>query len=152
MADKTSSTMTIAVPRPVIMAVIADFAGYPDWADGVRSAQVLGIGPDGRPSLVRFSLDVGVIKDSYVLAYTWTGDERVEWQLEERGSMVSEMSGAYQLDERDGGTAVTYELAVGLAVPMIGMLKRRAEKTIIDTALKGLRGRAEQAPAPGDIR
>jgi hypothetical protein len=26
---------------------------------------------------------------------------------------------------------------------MIGMLKRRAEKTIIDTALKGLKSRAE---------
>jgi hypothetical protein len=28
---------------------------------------------------------------------------------------------------------------------MIGMLKRRAEKTIIDTALKGLKSRAEAA-------
>jgi hypothetical protein len=32
---------------------------------------------------------------------------------------------------------------VGTRVPMIGMLKRRAEKTIIETALKGLRTRAE---------
>ena len=41
------------------------------------------------------------------------------------------------------GTEVTYDLAVGIKVPMIGMLKRRAEKTIIDTALKGLKSRAE---------
>ncbi|SRR6266487_1866867 len=151
MADKTNSTMTIDVPRPVIMAVIADFAAYPGWATGVRSADILSSDPDGRPSRVRFVLDAGVIKDSYVLAYSWDGDQRVEWQLAERGSVISEMSGAYALDERDGGTTVTYELAVGLAVPMIGMLKRRAEKTIIDTALKGLRGRAEQAAA-GDVR
>jgi hypothetical protein len=152
MADKTSSTMTIDVPRPVIMAVIADFSAYPEWASGVRSAEVVQPGPGVRPEQVRFTLDAGIIKDSYVLAYSWDGDERVRWELAERGSMISEMSGAYLLDEQGGGTKVTYELAVGLAVPMIGILKRRAEKTIIDTALKGLRSRAEKLADAGDDR
>ena len=145
MADKTSSTMTIEAPRPVIMAVIADFSAYPQWASGVRSAEILNTGPDGRAERVRFTIDAGVIKDSYVLGYTWQGDEQVRWNLVERGSAVSEMSGAYRLDQADDATKVTYELAVGLAIPMIGMLKRRAEKTIIDTALKGLRSRVQQA-------
>lgn len=136
--------MTIDVPGPVIMAVIADFAAYPQWATGVRTADVLQIGSDGRAELVRFSIDAGVIKDTYALRYAWQGDEQVRWELAERGSAVSEMSGAYLLDDAGGTTKVTYQLAVGLAIPMIGMLKRRAEKTIIDTALKGLRGRAEQ--------
>jgi len=152
MADKTSSTMTIDVPRPVIMAVIADFAAYPEWASGVRSAEVVQQGPAGRPAQVRFTLDAGIIKDSYVLAYSWDGDEQVRWELAARGSMISEMSGAYLLDDQGGGTRVTYELAVGLAVPMIGILKRRAEKTIIDTALKGLRSRAEKLGVTGDGR
>jgi hypothetical protein len=144
MADKTSSTMTIEAPRPVIMAVIADFGAYPQWASGVRSAEVLQTGPDGRAERVRFTIDAGVIKDSYVLGYTWQGDEQVRWDLVERGSAVSEMSGAYRLEQASDATKVTYELAVGLAIPMIGMLKRRAEKTIIDTALKGLRSRVQQ--------
>lgn len=144
MADKTSSTMTIEAPRPVVMAVIADFSAYPQWASGVRSAQILQAGPGGRAERVRFTIDAGVIKDSYVLGYTWHGDEEVRWDLVERGSAVSEMSGAYRLEQAGDATKVTYELAVGLAIPMIGMLKRRAEKTIIDTALKGLRNRVEQ--------
>jgi carbon monoxide dehydrogenase subunit G len=151
-ADKTSSTMTIDVPRPVIMAVIADFAAYPDWASGVRAADVLDTGADGRAERVRFTLDAGVIKDTYVLRYTWQGDEQVRWELDERGSAVAEMSGAYLLDEADDGTKVTYELAVGLAIPMPGILKRRAEKTIIDTALKGLRTRAEKTAESGGAR
>ena len=57
--------------------------------------------------------------------------------------MVSEMSGAYRLADQDGMTEVRYELAVGIRIPMIGMLKRRAEKMIIDAALKGLKSRAE---------
>lgn len=136
--------MTIDVPRRVVMAVIADFAAYPQWASGVRAAEVVLSGPDGRPVQVRFTLDAGIIRDKYVLGYRWRDDE-VRWDLVERGSMISDMSGAYLLeDDSGGGTNVTYELAVGLAVPMIGMMKRRAEKTIIDTALKGLRSRAKE--------
>ena len=40
-------------------------------------------------------------------------------------------------------TEVTYRLAVDVSIPMIGMLKRKAEKIIIDTALKGLKKRVE---------
>ena len=128
------------------MGVIADFGSYPEWATGVRSAEVLEVTPDGRPLRVRFGLDAGVIRDSYVLAYEWDGDAAVRWQLREPGSMVTEMSGAYLLSDDGAGTKVSYELAVGTRVPMIGLLKRRAEKTIIDTALKGLKSRAESIP------
>jgi hypothetical protein len=131
------------------MSVIADFAAYPDWATGVRSAEIISSGADGRPAAVRFELDAGVIRDRYTLAYRWEGDAAVRWDLSQPGSMISEMSGGYLLAGDGGGTRVTYELAVGLRVPMIGMLKRRAEKTIIDTALKGLRSRAEGVPARG---
>src|ERR1700761_9838765 len=117
MADKTSSTMTIDAPKSVIMTVIADFAAYPQWASGVKAADVEGSGDDGRPDKVRFSLDAGIVKDRYLLAYRWQGDDEVRWDLAERGSMISEMSGAYRLTEESGGrTKVIYELAVGLAV------------------------------------
>jgi len=145
MTDKTSSTMTIEAPQPVIMAVIADFAAFPQWATGVRAADVLQTGSDGRAERVRFTVDAGVIKDSYVLGYAWQGDNTVRWNLVERGTAISEMSGAYLLEQAGGATKVTYELTVGLAIPMIGMLKRQAEKRIIDTALKGLRGRVRHA-------
>ena len=32
----------IAAPRVAVMAVIADFAAYPQWASAVRAAEVLG--------------------------------------------------------------------------------------------------------------
>jgi len=146
MADRTSSSIGVLATRPAVMGVIADFGSYPEWATGVRSAEVLEVTPDGRPLRVRFGLDAGVIRDSYVLAYEWDGDAAVRWQLREPGSMVTEMSGAYLLTDDGAGTKVSYELAVGTRVPMIGLLKRRAEKTIIETALKGLKSRAESIP------
>jgi hypothetical protein len=58
------------------------------------------------------------------------------------------MDGAYLLaDQGDGATETTYELSVDVRIPMPGLLKRRAEKTIIDTALKGLKNRVESRPS-----
>ena len=73
----------------------------------------------------------------------------MRWELAEQGSMVTEMSGAYVLADDGPATRVSYELAVGTRVPMLGMIKRRAEKTIIDTALKGLKTRAESVQGAG---
>jgi carbon monoxide dehydrogenase subunit G len=143
MADRTSSSITMSADRGTVMGVIADFAAYPDWATGVRSADVVEPGSDGRPRRVRFALDAGPIRDSYELAYEWDGNAAVRWTLAKAGAMVTDMSGAYVLTEDGAGTKVSYELSVGTRMPMIGMLKRRAEKTIIETALKGLKSRAE---------
>ncbi|HEY2508540.1 MAG TPA: SRPBCC family protein [Streptosporangiaceae bacterium] len=144
MADKTAASIVVTAARSTIMGVISDFAAYPDWATGVRSTEVVQAGLDGgNPEQVRFVLDAGVIKDSYVLAYDWQGDDGVRWNLAEPGTMVTEMSGAYLLTDEGPGTRVRYELAVGTRIGLPGLLRRRAEKGIIDTALKGLRSRAE---------
>ena len=149
MADRTTSSITVAAPRADVMAVIADFPSYPEWASAVRSAEVISHGSDGRASLVRFVLDAGVIKDRYVLAYDWDDDAGVRWDLAEPGSVITGLGGGYLLADAKRGTRVTYDLAVDVRVPMPGMLKRRAEKTIIDTALKGLRDRAEAGKGDG---
>jgi ribosome-associated toxin RatA of RatAB toxin-antitoxin module len=146
MADRTTSSISIAADRAAIMKVIADFGSYPEWAGQVRKAEVLAVGDDGRPASVRFVLDAGVISDEYTLGYEWSGDESVTWHVVEAGRMVSALNGSYRLAEESGGaTRVTYELAVDLKVPMIGMIKRKAEKVIIDTALKGLKKRVESS-------
>ena len=97
---------------------------------------------DGRPERVYFELDASPIKDAYTLSYDWHGEEWVTWTLVE-GKMLKAMDGAYELVARDAGTEVTYRLAVDISIPMIGMLKRKAEKVIVDTALKGLKKRVE---------
>lgn len=143
MADSTTASIAVDAPPAVIMDVISDFAAYPEWASGVRAAEVLERDGAGLASRVRFHLDAGPIKDSYVLGYRWDGTAGVRWDLAEPGSVVSGMAGGYLLADADLGTLVTYDLAVDVRIPMLGMLKRRAEKMIIDTALKGLKERAE---------
>jgi hypothetical protein len=149
MAASTSSHIMIAAPREAVMAVIADFAAYPQWASAVRAAEVLGEAA-GRASQVRFTLDAGVVKDTYVLGYDWDGDAGVRWHLAKPGTVISAMDGGYLLADRGEATEATYELTVDLRIPMPGLLKRRAEKTIIDTALKGLKNRVESRPGDGE--
>ena len=144
MAEQTTSSVLIAADPGAIMAVISDFESYPEWAQGVKSAHVVSVGDiTGRPDEVHFELDASPIKDSYTLAYEWHDEESVHWTLVE-GKMLKAMDGSYELAKRGGGTTeVTYRLAVDVAIPMIGMLKRKAEKVVIDTALKGLKRRVE---------
>jgi ribosome-associated toxin RatA of RatAB toxin-antitoxin module len=142
MADQSTQSIVIAAPPAAIMAVIGDFAAYPQWAGSVKATEVLSTGPDGRPAQVKFMLDAGPIKDEYVLDYAWSGDERVDWNLV-RANMQKSQQGSYVLVPRGASTEVTYQLAVDLVIPMLGMLKRKAEKVIMDTALKELKKRVE---------
>jgi ribosome-associated toxin RatA of RatAB toxin-antitoxin module len=143
MAEQTTSSIVVNAEPAEIMAVIADFDAYPQWAQGVKKADVVKQGSAGRADQVYFELDASPIKDQYTLEYDWDGDSSVRWWLVE-GKMLKGMDGTYELDARGGGsTEVTYRLAVEISIPMIGMLKRKAEKVIIDTALKGLKKRVE---------
>ena len=143
MAEQTSSSIVVDAPPADVMAVIADFDAYPTWAKGVQTADVRATGPDGRAEQVFFALDVSPIKDEYTLAYDWDHDREVTWSLVE-GNMLKALDGAYTLDDLGGGrTEVTYRLALDVNIPLIGMLKRKGEKILIDTALKGLKKRVE---------
>ena len=142
MADQTTSDTVVDAGADEVMAVIADFDAYPMWATGVKQTEVLEQAADGRARQVRFVLDAGPIKDEYVLAYDWDGDRSVNWTLV-RGKVLKGMVGAYELDADGDRTRVTYRLAVEVAIPMIGLLRRKAEKVIIDTALTGLKRRVE---------
>ncbi len=143
MADKTTQSIIIDAPAAQVMAVIADFQAYPQWAAAVKSVEVLARAGDGTGTHVRFELDAGMVKDTYELTYRWAEDgSRVSWSLV-KGQMQKAQEGSYTLRAREDSTEVTYSLAVDLAIPMIGMFKRKAEKVITDTALKELKKRVE---------
>ncbi|SDD13786.1 Ribosome association toxin PasT (RatA) of the RatAB toxin-antitoxin module [Geodermatophilus telluris] len=142
MAEQSTQSIVVSAPASEVMAVIADFDAYPQWVGAARTVEVLESGDDGRARRVRFVIDATVLTDDYVLDYTWDGDRQVSWTLV-RSKIMKRQDGSYTLAEVGGGTEVTYRLTVDMAVPMIGMLKRRAEKVILDTALKELKKRVE---------
>ncbi|MET9519817.1 SRPBCC family protein [Streptomyces sp. NPDC002994] len=148
MAEHTSSSITIEAAPADVMGVIADFARYPEWTGEVKEAEVLATDAKGRAEQVRLLLDAGAIKDDHTLAYTWTGDHEVSWTLV-KSQMLRAIDGSYSLAAVGGGdrTQVTYQLTVDVKIPMLGMIKRKAEKVIIDRALAGLKKRVESNPS-----
>ncbi|MDP9116203.1 MAG: SRPBCC family protein [Actinomycetota bacterium] len=147
MAEQSTQSIVIDASPSAVMAVIADFPNYPVWTGSVKRAEVVESTADGRARRVAFVLDAGVVRDQYELVYSWSGDSKVEWNLVS-GQMMRAQTGSYVLDPLDGvGTRVTYSLTVDLAIPMLGLLKRKAERVVMDTALKELKKRVETVAA-----
>ena len=143
MAEKTAQTIYIDADPSTVMNVIADIGSYPEWVSEYKEAEVLEADDEGYPKVARMVLDTAMLKDTLVFSYDWPADRgSVRWSLVS-SSLLRSLDGAYRLSPKGSGTDVTYELTVDLAMPMIGLLKRKAERRLTDTALKDLKKRVE---------
>jgi ribosome-associated toxin RatA of RatAB toxin-antitoxin module len=140
-ADQASSSITIDADPAAVLDVIRDVESYPEWTGGISKAEVLEPGKDG-PKKVHFSMSQSGLSDEYTLLYEW-GADGVEWALAEPSKLQKSQKGSYKLSGDGGRTQVTYLLTMDIKVPMIGLMKRKAEKMIIDSALKELKKRVE---------
>ena len=145
MADTSTQSIRVSAPMSRVAAVICDFPRYPDWAGAMKQVEVLQEYEDGYAARVRFVLDAGVMADDYTLEYAYAEDlSRIEWELVAPSKTQKSQRGSYDLvDEGDGTTTVTYTLEVELSIGMLGMFRRKAEKMIMDTALRELKRRVE---------
>lgn len=146
MADETHGEIEINADTQQVMDVIADLETYHEWADGINSIEVLTETAEGRPDTALFDFASGPIKDKFTLQYDWTNeasDGYVTWTLIE-GQVLKKEDGKYTVVELDDGkTRVLYDLVLDISVPLPGMIKRKAEKKMVETALKGLKKRVE---------
>ncbi len=142
MADQSTQSIVVDAPAADVMAVIADFPSYPQWVAAAKQVEVLETGEDGRARRVRFVLDAGSVKDDYTLDYDWQGDRAVTWSLVS-SQLMKRQDGSYTLEDTGGRTEVTYAITIDTKIPLLGMMKRKAEKVILDTALKELKKRVE---------
>ena len=149
MADTSTQSIVIHAPVDRVAAVICDFVRYPEWAEATKLVEVVEEYEDGYASQVRFVIDAQVMADDYTLAYAYADDiSRIEWSLVTASKMQRVQNGSYDLvDNGDGTCTVTYTLEVELSIGMLGMFRRKAEKMIMDTALKQLKRRVESLAA-----
>ena len=145
MAEQAAGSTEIHATAGEIMAVIADFEAYPEWAGQLEEATVLARDPRGRGTKVAFKVNTPFFPAAYTLAYSYApGDAGVSWTYLE--GTLEDLSGSYALEPLDtGATRVTYQLSVALNVPMPGLLKRQAARQIVRTALADLERRVESA-------
>jgi carbon monoxide dehydrogenase subunit G len=143
MADQTQGSIDINADPKAIMAVIEDYEAYPEWAGQIKKVDVRERDADKRGKQVYYEVSQGPMKADYVLEYTYKpNDGGVSWIFVE-GHGLRDLQGDYTLEPKGAQTHVTYKAKVDITIPMLGMIKRKMEKLVIDTALKGLKKRVE---------
>ncbi|HEU4840299.1 MAG TPA: hypothetical protein VFT09_02625, partial [Ilumatobacteraceae bacterium] len=96
-----------------------------------------------RPSEVEFRASALGRSTHYTLAYDYSqAPDVLAWKMV-KGDIQRSIEGAYHLSATsDGGTEVRYDLAIELAAPLPGFVKRRAEVRILNS-VRELKTRAE---------
>jgi carbon monoxide dehydrogenase subunit G len=145
MAEQTSGEIDIDATPEEVMKVITAFSAYPKWAKGVKKAKIEKKDAQGRPSEVSMEAGQMGFNATYTLTYKYKAKNGgLSWTTAKAQGVVKDIKGEYVLKEKDDATHVTYSTTMQLAMPVPGMVKRQAERTIIDTALKGLKKRVEK--------
>ena len=137
------STIVIEAPMSEVSQVLFDLEKYPDWSDSITKVKVTERDEGGRVTGATLTIAAGAVKDEVSLSYNWdSAPERLEFELED-ANMLTKMDGAYILKDFGDETEVTYELSVGLSMPIPQMMITKQEKTTIDQALAQLKEHCE---------
>ena len=137
------STIVIEAPMSHVSEVLFDLEKYPDWSDSITKVKVTERDEGGRVTGATMTIAAGAVKDEVSLSNNWDGaPQRLEFELED-ANMLTKMDGAYILKDLGDETEVTYELSVGVSMPIPQMMITKQEKTTIDQALAQLKEHCE---------
>ena len=137
------ATIIIEAPMSQVSEVLFDLEKYPEWSDSITKVKVSERDESGRVTGATLTISAGALKDEVSLSYNWDGAPgRLEFELED-ANMLTKMDGAYILKDLGDETEVTYELSVGLSMPIPQMMITKQEKSTIDQALAQLKEHCE---------
>lgn len=144
MSDFSSSTVSIDAPIAEVGATLFAVESYPEWSGAFKKVDVLATDSQGRATKAKLTVDAGAVKDVVTLDFNWSqAPSKVTFSLDD-ANILTKMDGAYLLKSLDAdSTSVTYELSVGLSMPILAMMIAKQEKSTIDRALKQLKEHLE---------
>src|SRR6187455_1880125 len=143
MADAAHEQIDIATSPARCFAVASAFEDYPSWTSDVKQVTVLERDALGRGTRVEYHIAGLGRRVRYVLDYDFGDAPRsFSWSLVE-GDMLRALDGRYAFSPAGDGTLIDYALHVDLAVPMPGLVKRRASGMIMGNALRDLKQAVE---------
>jgi ribosome-associated toxin RatA of RatAB toxin-antitoxin module len=143
MSDMSKSTVVIQASLSQVSEVLLDLEKYPEWSDSISKVKVTERDELGRATGVTMSISAGAVKDEVSLTYNWDGaPQRVEFELED-ANMLTKMDGSYTIKDLGDETEVTYELSVGLSMPIPQAMITKQEKLTIDQTLSQLKEHCE---------
>ena len=144
MTETASERIRVEAPADRCWDVAVDFESYPEWVRDVKEVKIVERDPEGRGKRVEYRAAALGKSIRYVLEYDYSdAPTSFSWKFVE-GDMLRRLDGTYRFEpEGPSSTRVHYDLAVDLAVPLPGLVKRRAAGLIMGSALKELKKQVE---------
>jgi len=143
MAEAAHEQIEVAATPARCFALASAFEAYPDWASDVKQVTVLERDAQGRGTRVEFHVAGLGRRVRYVLDYDFSeAPDAFSWSMVE-GDLLRVLDGRYAFAPVADGASVDYTLRVELAVPMPGLVKRRASGMIMGNALCDLKRAVE---------
>ena len=144
MTETANERIRIEAPAERCWDVAVDFESYPEWVRDVKDVHTLTRDDQGRGLRVEYRAAALGKSIRYVLEYDYSeAPAAFTWKFAE-GDMLRRLDGSYRFEpESPTVTRVHYDLAVELAMPLPGLVKRRAAGLIMGSALKELKKQVE---------
>ncbi|WP_199254206.1 SRPBCC family protein [Mycolicibacterium mengxianglii] len=141
MAIRASREIVIEAPPAEILAALADVESIPDWSAVHKRAEVIDRYDDGRPHHVRVAVRVLGLVDEEILEYHW-GPNSLVWDAGRTSQQYAQhVEYTLKPEPLTDTTRVRVDITVEPAAPLPHFLVKRASKTVLDSATRGLRGR-----------
>lgn len=137
-----SHTEIIKAPIDVCFDTIVDFARYPEWFNGVTTAEVEEADAVAGSWRVAYTLNMIIKTISYTLAYRSERPTLLTWHSV--AGDIAAIEGTYQLVKLENGiteATCTQSIDVGFWIP--GPLKRTFEQSALAESVREFKAAAE---------
>lgn len=142
--EGTVQSIEVSASPQHVFEVALDLEAYPEWITACKSADILEEDDNGRPLRAEFVFHILIKEIDVTLRYSYDLDDGFSWTAEPGPDLVA-LEGNYEFREIEGNnTEVIYALRVEPAFTIPGFLRRQGEKELVQSALRGLKKRAEQ--------
>ncbi|MBM35659.1 MAG: SRPBCC family protein [Actinomycetota bacterium] len=147
MIDRLKVSRVVNAELQQCHALVANVESYGSWVSDLREVSVGDRDAQGRVTEATFRVAAMGRSATYSLLYDYSESPAlIKWELAS-GDIIKRLDGSYRFDSVVGEpkqTEVTYELAIELAIPLPGFVKRRAEGRIAHAALDDFQAKVEQ--------
>jgi hypothetical protein len=138
-----SKTVEVAASAESIMAIVADFEGYPQWNEEIRGCWILARYGDGRPSQLRLDTSVQGMDGIYIQAVYYPGDNQIQTVMQQ-GDLFSKQEQVFSVVEMGPTTLLTVDLDVEVTMPVPAVMVKKVVNDALDHLAGNLKARAEQ--------
>ena len=139
---RVSRSILVDVAPEVFLAVVQDYARYPEFVPEVKAVRV-GARQGGAVE-VTYWLDVKLRLFEFTLRHVTRPRGRIEWTLVRGGEFMRANEGAWTIEStQGGGTRATYEIEIDLGPMVPGALEKALADRGLPNMLANFKTRAE---------